>query len=293
MLRYEIASEADLTNLAPWLVEICGNPENHCLHTWSGESADALRHQLGKYMAEGELVYILGRRDSRIEATMGCEYDEGLGRGWLHGPHIGTEPWDEVAGELFTTLASAIPRAITTLDAYLNLANERGLCFYRRRGFEQVAGVSHEYRMASSGKPCETSTPHGPIQPSQETSFLDLYHELFPNAYYAGSRILEMIGTSHKVFGVPDRGEVVGFVVAATDESRTAGEIQFVGVRSTHRGKGYGRSLLLSGVEWLFESAGVSEISLNVRDDLAGPRRLYESVGFELRFTGLGLRRQI
>jgi len=116
-----------------------------------------------------------------------------------------------------------------------------------------------------------------------------VFEAIFPTGYYSGERILKMIGSSHQVFTVVEGREVVGFAVASVDESLSTGEIQFLGVREDCRGQGHGRCLLMSATDWLVKEAQVSRVCLNVGEDVANARGLYESVGFTLRFTGVGL----
>jgi hypothetical protein len=42
-------------------------------------------------------------------------------------------------------------------------------------------------------------------------------------------------------------------------------------------------------MNWLLDNTGVSRICLNVGEELVHARVLYESVGFKLQFTGVGL----
>jgi ribosomal protein S18 acetylase RimI-like enzyme len=240
---------------------------------------------------DSEFLYVLAFQQDRIVGAMGCEYDEELGRGWLQGPHADEAEWEHLAPRLFSEVLDALPAKIVTLDAYLNTKNTRGRRFYGRMGFRETAGFAHEYLLRSG----DSIPPLGKICPpmgkEHAQSFLDLYNDLFPRAYYSGRRVLEMIGASHQVFVAVEGPELRGFAVVAVDEAGETGEIQFVGVREDSRGRGLGRDLLLSSAHWLLQEAGVSVVSLNVRDELEGARRLYESVGFRLRFTGIGLRR--
>jgi ribosomal protein S18 acetylase RimI-like enzyme len=95
------------------------------------------------------------------------------------------------------------------------------------------------------------------------------------------------------VFVAVEKDEVVGFAVVSVDQSSATGEVQFLGVREDQRGQGYGKQLLLSATNWLLDKTNVPKIALNVADDLANARGLYESVGFTLKFTGVGLRKTL
>jgi len=288
---FRLAQQNDYLQLAEWLVRLCENPKRHCLHSWSGEDAADLGGLLLKYLADGELVYVLAFQGENLVGAMGCEYDEELHRGWLQGPHVKIDDWELLAEELFARVLEALPFSITILDAYPNTANTRAVDFYRRRGFTRVGDVSHVYGLVSGHRVASQEAPCGPLQKCHGPSFLELYHTLFPNAYYSGRRILNMIGSSYRVFVVAEGTDVLGFAAGSVDEGAKSGEVQFVGVREDCRGKGLGRRLLRTAVDWLFDDAAVSEVFLNVRQDVPHARSLYESVGFKHRYTGIGLRK--
>jgi GNAT superfamily N-acetyltransferase len=85
----------------------------------------------------------------------------------------------------------------------------------------------------------------------------------------------------------------LGFAVVSVEGDESEGELQFFGVREDSRRKGYGRKLLLSAIDWLLDNAGVAQVCLNVGEDLVHARDLYESVGFWLRFTGVGMEKKL
>jgi ribosomal protein S18 acetylase RimI-like enzyme len=292
-ITFRAANLDDLPGLASWIVELSQTPRQHCLHSWSSGDPDALAQQLSKYLSESELLYVVAQRGAEVVGAMGCEYDSELGRGWLHGPHVALPEWDVLADELFARVLDGLPESITTLDAYLNTENGRGRAFYRRQGFEESLGLSHDFRLTRNEEVPPDESPCVPVEKRHEASFLELFAALFPKAYYSGQRILRMIGESHQAFVATDGEEVLGFSVVAVDEGRTTAEVEFVGVREDCRGRGLGKRLLVTAVHWLVDVAHVSEVGLNVRDELADARRLYESVGFDLRFSGVGMRREL
>ena len=132
-LILRVARRDDYQELASWIAQICRAPDQHCLHTWSGESADVLHSKLVGYLDASELCYVLALQTDRIVGAMGSEYDEELGRGWLHGPHAMGETWDAIAAQLLARLLEELPASITQLDAYLNVENVRGQRFYARQ----------------------------------------------------------------------------------------------------------------------------------------------------------------
>jgi GNAT superfamily N-acetyltransferase/RimJ/RimL family protein N-acetyltransferase len=286
---FRVAQEDDYRELVEWLVQVSQAPEQHCLHTWSGQSADVLWQQLLSYWGESELCYVMALQNGQLVGAMGSEYDEELERGWLHGPHVATEDWATVALEIFTRLLAELPASVRQLDAYLNVENVRGRRFYAQQGFEERKNLNYDFwltpddRVVSGDRGCIL------LREEHEASFKRLYEALFPAAYYSAERVLHMIGQSHQVLVVAEGEEVLGFVVVSVEE----GEIQFFGVREDCRRQGYGRRLLLSAIDWLLDSAGVSWVCLNVGEELVHARGLYESVGFRLQFVGVGLQKTL
>jgi GNAT superfamily N-acetyltransferase len=289
-IAFQVAQREDFGELAQWLVQVSQAPEQHCLHTWSGESAEALGEQLQGYWDDGELCYVMARRDGVLVGAMGSEYDGELGRGWLHGPHVAVGDWDAAAKELFARLSDELPACIGRLHAFMNVENRRGRRFYARQGFEERPHLNYEFWLAPEERAISESAGCSAIAAGQEGSFKQLYAALFPNAYYSAERVLEMIGHSHQVFVAAEGEQVLGFVVASGAEGQP-GEVQFLGVREDARRQGYGRCLLLSAVDWLLDVGRVPRVTLNVGDELVHAQELYESAGFRLRFTGVGLER--
>jgi GNAT superfamily N-acetyltransferase len=290
---FRVARRDDYRVLAEWLVQVSQAPEQHCLHTWSGETAEGLQQQLVSYWDESELCYVMALQDGQLVGAMGSEYDEGLERGWLHGPHVATEDWGAIAARLFTRLLAELPTCIGQLDAYLNVENTRGRRFYAQQGFKEREHLNYDFwltpdqRVVSGDRGCML------LGKEHETSFKQLYEVLFPAAYYSAERVLQMIGQSHQALVVTAGEEVLGFAVVSAEGSQSEGEVQFLGVREDSRRQGYGRRLLLAAIDWLLDRAGASRVCLNVGEELVHARDLYESVGFRLRFTGVGLEKTL
>jgi ribosomal protein S18 acetylase RimI-like enzyme len=286
---FRVAQRDDYPELAEWFVQMSQAPEQHCLHTWAGQSAAELQQQLLSYWDESELCHVMALRDDQLVGAMGSEYDEGLERGWLHGPHVATGDWERVAGELFTRLLAELPTCIGQLDAYLNVENVRGRRFYVRQGFKKREHLNYDFWLAPDKRVVSGDRRCTLLRKEHETSFKQLYDALFPSAYYRAERVLQMRGQSHQVLVTEEEEEVLGFAVVSVEGNGSTGEIQFFGVRENSRRQGYGRRLLLAAIDWLFDRAGVSRVCLNVGEELVHARGLYESVGFRLRFTGVGL----
>jgi GNAT superfamily N-acetyltransferase len=203
---------------------------------------------------------------------------------------VTVEEWEPVAAALFARLLEELPTCIGQFDAFLNIENRRGRRFYAQQGFVEREHLNYEFWFMPDERIISEEANCLPISAEQAASFAQLYGALFPSAYYSAERVLEMIGQSHQVLVAAEGEQVLGFAVLSVEESQ-AGEVQFLGVREECRREGYGRRLLLSALDWFLDVAGVSRVTLNVGEELVHARGLYESVGFRLRFTGIGLTR--
>ena len=288
-ITFQVARREEYQELSEWLVRMSQEPEQHCLHTWSGQTAEGLQRQLLSYWDDSELCYVLALRDGQLVGAMGSEYDEGLERAWLHGPHVAAGDWEAIAGKLFARLLAELPACIGQLDAYLNVENTRGRRFYAKQGFEERQHLNYDFWLTPDRRAAPGEGGCLLLGQEHETSFQRLYDALFPTAYYRAERVIQMIGQSHQVLVAAEGAEVLGFAVVSVEGDGSEGEIQFFGVREDRRSQGYGRRLLLSAIDWLLDTAGVSRVCLNVGEELVQARALYERVGFRLRFTGVGL----
>jgi ribosomal protein S18 acetylase RimI-like enzyme len=181
--------------------------------------------------------------------------------------------------------------------AGLNVEIARGRRFYIACGFEEEGALAFDLLLTPADRVTPDEERCGTLEPVNAPSFVQLYQAIFPMADYSGERVVRMIGQSHQVFvalGEAAEGEeVFGFAVVAVDEARTSGEIQFLGIREDCRGRGYGRRLLLSAVDWLLDEVGASVVCLAVNERNQNALHLYQSVGFKLRNTGVGLTKEV
>ena len=222
-----LAQRDDYVDLAVWLVGVSQAAEQHCLHTWSGQSAEALRQQLLGYLDDSELWYVMAEQGGRLLGAMGAEYDESLGRGWLHGPHVTAGDWDAMTAALFERMLQALPASIGQLDAFLNIENRRARSFYAQQGFVEREHLNHEFWLLPGDRVVEGERGCMPVGRQQEDAFKRLYDALFSKAYYSADRVLQM--DSHHVLVLAEGARVLGFAVASTEDGE-AGEVQFLGV---------------------------------------------------------------
>ncbi len=121
------------------------NPETHCIHSDTGDEKNILA-EIIRLDADSQICFVTVKQNEQLIGALGCEYDEGLGRGWLRGPFLAGNPenWESIALTLLNELRQTLPPVIHILDSFLNIDNRRGNDFNLSNGFQQLR-LAHVY----------------------------------------------------------------------------------------------------------------------------------------------------
>lgn len=287
------ATKEDFEIISKLIADQNKNPETHCIQSDTGDNYQNIQNEIVRLDSNSGICFVMASQNDKLIGTLGCELDEDLGRGWTRGPFVIAETgeWESVTNSLLEGLQNILPSTIHWLDSFLNIANERGNKFYLAHGFQQLRLV-HVYVAVKFENQLERSSICASINPLQAQKFITLHESIFTQTYASGQRILDKISENHQVFVCTQEDEILGYLYAAIEEDTGDGSIEFVGVREDARGKGIGRKLLQTALQWLFEEKKVHQATLVVNDNLTNARSLYESVGFHLKYTGVHARKE-
>ena len=279
--------------IARLVVGQCKNPATHCIHSDTSDDYDGVYREITRLASRSEICFVAAFENDQLVGTVGCEWDEETGRGWLRGPFVvaGSGDWDEITAVLLQEIFSELPSAIHCLDTFLNVANEQGNHLYLANGFHQIRLI-HVYVALPPQKPFVFSSSCKSLSPQQMKKFIALHDSIFPQAHITGERIVEKLDDDHRVFVVTDDDELLGYLYAIIEEEMHEGFVDYLGVRRDARGQGIGQQLLHTALHWIFEAKKMSQAGLVVNDDLTNARSLYEKVGFELKYTGVHTRKE-
>jgi ribosomal protein S18 acetylase RimI-like enzyme len=283
-----VASKDEFPQIAELVVGQNQFPERQCIHSSVGDRAEDILQVMLKWEKIGEIAFVLAQQDGRVVGALGSEFDEGLGRGWLWGPYALVQDWQPLANRLYQALLAALPPSIRQLGAFLNVLNLQGQDFYRALGFS-TTNLAHDYSAKNLAPSVNESEVCRQLTPEYHHDFISLHSTIFPNAYYSAERVIEQSDDQNQIFVYPEDNQVLGYVYASFSGDSKEGEVEFLGVRQDSRGRGIGRQLLQTALWWLFEELKASQVTLTVNQDNVNARALYESVGFQLRYTGIGL----
>lgn len=287
------AVKEDFESISKLIADQNKNPETHCIQSDTGNDYQNIQNEIARLDLDSGICFVMAFQNDKLIGTLGCELDEDLGRGWTRGPFViaKTGEWESIANALLERLQNILPSTIHWLDSFLNIANERGNKFYLAQGFRQLRLV-HVYVVEAFETQLEYSSICRTLNPLHAQDFITLHESIFTQTYASGQRILDKIGENHRVFVYSEGDEILGYLYAAIEEETGDGSVEFVGVREDTRGKGIGRKLLQTALQWLFKEKTVCQVTLVVNDNLTNARSLYESVGFRLQYTGVHARKE-
>jgi len=292
-ISIQTAKAEDFETISKLIADQNKNPETHCIQSDTGDTYQSVQSEIIRLAAEAGICFMTASQNGELIGTLGCELDQELGRGWTRGPFINskTDEWEKTASALLQGLQDTLPAAIHQLDSFLNIANERGNQFYLAHGFQQIRLV-HVYVAKTFENPLGSISACEALDPLQAQNFVSLHESIFTRTYATGQRILNKLDDHHKVFVYNQGDDFSGYVYAAIEEDSGDGSVEFIGVREDARGKGIGRQLLQTALDWLFDVKKVPQAILVVNDNLTNARSLYESVGFRLKYTGVHTRKE-
>jgi RimJ/RimL family protein N-acetyltransferase len=287
-----VASKGEFPQIADLFFEQNRVPERQCLHSSVGDRAEDILQIMMKWEEISEIIFIVAPKGESVVGVLGSEFDEELGRGWLWGPSTLEQDWQLVSIRLYQALLAALPASIRQLGAFLNILNQQGRDFYRDLGFSGT-NLAHVYSAKGLAKSVNASEFCRQLSVEYHPGFATLHNTIFPGAYYSAERVIEQSDDHNQVFIYPEDNQVLGYVYASFSGDSKEGEVEFLGVRQDSRGRGIGRQLLQTALWWLFSELNASQVTLTVNQDNVNARALYESVGFQLRYTGIGLERRL
>lgn len=106
-----------------------------------------------------------------------------------------------------------------------------------------------------------------------------LHDITFPNAYYKGEQIIDMLDNENVIFVAKEADKLVGYAFVSMNLEFSEGDIEFIGVDVSYRGKSYGRKLLCTVLN-SFKENGITRLQLWVNIENQNAINLYSSVGF-------------
>jgi GNAT superfamily N-acetyltransferase len=195
--------------------------------------------------------WVVAREGGRLAGAFGFEADPEVGRAWLYGPFVRHASWDAIADRLWAEVQALLPADLREHELFYNVQNANGLAFAERHGFP-LHGDAIVLRFGRESLVGLLEASAQELAPAQHEAFQMLHDRIFPQTYYSGRQIVGRISEQHKVFVVAEGEQLLGYAYVEVLPEFGEGNVEFIGVDDTARGRGVGTRLLASALRWMF-----------------------------------------
>lgn len=282
-------TEADFETMLAYLVRHNLTAEQQV--GFFGESETEIRETLAEIAPPLTETFWLAWEAKELVGVFGADFDLELGRAWLYGPLVTAPDWFGVAEALFTAVQHSLPARLHEQDLFFEARNLNGQAFAAQHGFALRSNNATFSLQRTAWKPAPTSALVCAYQSAFFEQFANLHQTLFPSTYYTARQLVEKQAENQRLFLALKNERVLGYLFGKTESA--SGYIDFIGVDAAARGQGLGADLLNAGLNWMFSTPQIREISLTVNAENAAAIRLYEKTGFVRGRTLQGYRKKI
>lgn len=303
-MRLRRPTEHDLPVLAALAAPLQGRDDRHVAYL--GVDVADITAELAESTWDG--VGVIAERDGELLGWLIGDVDDEMGRVWWLGPFVDTRAgtaadtavdsavggaaWAATATALYEAARVRLPASVDEEEFAVDERFIQLIDWAIRSGFDRDPG-SHVMNLVGLVDAPSGSAPRvRELAPVDHEFVAALHDELFPGTHNSGRALVDGHDESHRRLVLEtdnaDRS-VVGYI-AVERQPDGAGYIDYVGVATHARGRGYGAELVRAGVAEL-DRIGALGANLTVREQAPGVRDLYRSLGFEVERTVVPLRR--
>ena len=111
----------------------------------------------------------------------------------------------------------------------------------------------------------------------------------FPDTYLTVAEMIEKSQSqNHQLIVKRHKDQLVGYCFITGDDGDSEGYIDYICVDATFHKKGIGKELLEGALNWIFIDKNYQQAALTVRQSNLAAISLYQKVGFNLKYEGVG-----
>lgn len=274
------ASAADLPHLAAIAASLQVRPERHIPRL--GMDANDIQAELEELTWQPISAVAAASGDGDPDDIVGWligDVDEEMGRVWWIGPFVRADDWQSIASELLAEARRRLPSNVAEEEMAVDARFADFEPWVAERGFHADPGSWALTLEGDLMAPADThEIAYRSMSDSDHDDVARIHDEQFPGSHTTGARLIAQHDVERPRLVVVGGGRVLGYV-AVEKEPDGSGYIDFVGVEPTQRRRGLGGGLIRAGVAAL-KALDAEPVHLTVREDLAGARELYASLGF-------------
>jgi ribosomal protein S18 acetylase RimI-like enzyme len=282
MQTRSIRDEEELRTLVDLAARLQEHPETHIAYLAvdgegiAGELAESTWRDVSAVALDGTSVagWLIG------------DVEPSMGRVWWFGPFVVADAWESVATDLLVACRDQLGTEVTEEEMAVDTRFGRCRSWAPGHGFvEEEGSFALVLEQPIEGPSIEIREIGG----ADLDVVAELHDQLFPGTHTTGRDLVDGHDETHRRLVVDVDGTPAGYI-AVERQADGSGYIDYVGVAPAMRRRGLGAELVRAGVVELHR-IGSTSIGLTVRENSAGARELYTSLGFREERSLVPLRR--
>ncbi|MGO1808909.1 MAG: GNAT family N-acetyltransferase [Micrococcaceae bacterium] len=230
-----------------------------------------------------ETVRVSASADGRIVGAVVIEWDEEMGRSWVHGPWVEKDAWRSESPSLLAAATAQAP--VGNHEMYADVGHD-GMAWLAAHCGWRSGEANFEY-VRSSRVPDGAPAPGTrPATSADEAAIQELHDREFPGTYASASELIDP-DSRYSTLVIAPEGKVLGYVASRMQDESTV-YVDFVAVHPEARRAGVG-ARLINGAQ---QDSGRERIALTVDENRPAARAFYASTGFKLKAATRPYRRR-
>ncbi|MFS0785577.1 GNAT family N-acetyltransferase [Shouchella sp. 1P09AA] len=246
---------------------------------YCGSEATEIEHSLNEEAIPFSEA-LIASKDDQVVGILFFDFDEEEAYVW--GPFLHIHENELLAIQLWH--GHPKKKRGVTYDFFINKENTSTHTFLSNLGASQtgthVAMTLHrdDYH-AAFNKKVHVYNEH------DKHAFASIHDEAFPTTYYNSDTILQRLNHKRRLLVYKDNERVCGYAFIEANPDHEEGNIEYIAVKESERGKGIGKAILQHAITLLFDEYNLSKLELTVSAKEKRTIQLYKSVGFATTHT--------
>ncbi|MFL0252401.1 GNAT family N-acetyltransferase [Clostridium neuense] len=251
----------------------------YCSDTYE-EICEDLTDELEEAYAENP--FVLAYEGDKLVGVVGLDYDDENKSAEVWGPFVEYENWQHCAMEMWKELIKRIPRK-TKITFFYTAQNANCIAFAEKLS---TKNINHYFIMELKKTNFKLKVEDGictELSDKFYEDFINLHESTFKDSYYSGKQIIEKISDNNKVFIIEEDNDLKGYIYVEANAEFNEGNINFLGVKDSERNKGFGKKLLVCGINFLTCRHNIDKMELTIRKGNTPAMNLYKAAGFVIK----------
>ena len=264
---------------------------NRCLHT--SETQEGIIQQLQQLDPIWSQQSFIASKSDEIDILAIFDCDIKKGQGWAHGPFFDMSVPAKDVVDFYVEALTHLPTEIKKMTHYVTSTSISLMHVLELVGYDRRSKKNAVYTLEATNRPdppVQTHPISNQTDPDEKKQLEHIHNHHFPESYLTVSEMIEKSAQGDFcLLTLKIDGSIIGYGFASGDNGDSEGFIDYIAVDTPFHRQGFGRALVHGLLKWIFEEKNYQQAALSVGADNLSAMTLYQSMGFTLKYQGVGL----